>query len=336
MNRSAKHLIPVGCIQIRDNVLESGNLTGVSENKATWAKDLNLSTEAEYIFFAGCGYQQMKYVEGMIHTIKNTEKIGFGMNKAVGVNKAFKKIGVNLTNMTAKIMAPKEDPYTPVLISAISVLRKLSIGVGYMHENEPCCGSPMYYSGFVGDYADQARKNCTLFKSLGIRKLIGIVPGCTSALKNVYPKYVADFDLEVEHILKVIANRLKQSRDKPRVKSHVKVTYHDPCQLSRYLKIIEEPRSIIRSIEGVEFVEPDAEQRGNWSTCCGGGGLEATQPALSERVGVRRVEELVKTGAQIILSNCPGCEMQLRVAARKLGADVEVCNLVKFLDEALE
>ncbi len=58
--------------------------------------------------------------------------------------------------------------------------------------------------------------------------------------------------------------------------------YHDPCQLSRYLQIIEEPREIIKSIDGVELVELDPEQCGKWSTCCGGGGLEATHPELSE------------------------------------------------------
>ena len=113
------------------------------------------------------------------------------------------------------------------------------------------------------------------------------------------------------------------------------MTYHDPCQLSRYLKIIEEPRAIIRNIEGVEFVEPDAEKRGKWSSCCGGGGLEAINPELSERVGIRRVEELVETGAPIVLSNCPACEMQAQKTARRLGADIRVMDLIEFLDEAL-
>jgi Fe-S oxidoreductase len=116
----------------------------------------------------------------------------------------------------------------------------------------------------------------------------------------------------------------------------VKVTYHDPCQLSRYLQIIDEPREIINSIEGVEFVEPDQEQCGKWSTCCGGGGLEATHPELSERVGMRRVEQLLETGASVILSNCPACDMQLAKTLRKMDADVRVIDLMKFLDEALE
>lgn len=336
MNGSVRSLIPAGCSQIRDNVLARDNLTGVSESRAAWAKDLDIPTQGEYTFFAGCGYQQMKYVEGMMHALKSTSKIGLGMGKAVRISKAFNKMGGDFSNLVAKITVSREDPYTPVLTSAISILRRLGIDVAYMHDREPCCGSPLYYSGFVQHYAEHARKNYETFKSLGVKKVIGIVPGCTFALAGVYREHVTGYDLEVRHILEVIANRLGGLADKPRVKQPVTVTYHDPCQLSRYLGIIEEPRTIIRSIEGVEFVEPDAEQCGKWSSCCGGGGLEATHPALSESIAANRVEELEKTGARIILSACPACEMQLRKAANRLDADVTVASVVKFLDEALE
>jgi Fe-S oxidoreductase len=278
----------------------------------------------------------MKYIEGMMEALKKTRKIGMSIGKAVGIIKAFEKIGGDFTNIIAKITVAREDPYTPVLISTVNVLRKLGIEVAYMHDREPCCGSPLYYSGFVQQYAEHARKNYKIFKSLRIKKLISIVPACTLALGNVYPAHVTDYDLKVQHILEVIANRLNELGYKPKVKQQIKVTYHDPCQLSRYLGIIEEPRTIIKSMEDVEFLEPDAERCGKWSSCCGGGGLEATHPALSERIGIRRVEELAKTGAQIILSACPACEMQLRKAARMLGSHVKVTALVKFLDEAID
>ncbi len=336
MSRSAKDIIPVGYLQIRENVARKDNLTGVLESKALWAKDLNLPMQAEFTLFAACGYQQMKYVEGMTNTLKSAGKMGMGMGRAVGISKAFQKVGVDLTNITAKITAGKDDPYTPVLISAVHVLRKLGIDVGYMQEKEPCCGSPLYYAGFAREYIAHARKNYEVFKSFGVKRMIGLVPGCTSALKNVYPKYVEGYDLEVQHILQIIANKLKERADKPKAKERLTVTYHDPCQLSRYLGIIEEPREIITSIEGVELVEPAPEECGKWSSCCGGGGLETTHPDLAERVGVRRIDELLKTGASMILTNCPACEMQLAKAVRRLGAEVEVVDLVKFLDKALD
>jgi len=335
MSKSLKDVIPVGHTYIRDNVLEKDTLTGVSESKALWAKDLDLPKKAEYTFFAACGYQHMKYVEAMMGALKSAAKVGVGMGKVVGISKVFGKLGLDLTSITAKITASKDDPYTPVLISTVNILRKLGVEVGYLHEEEPCCGSPMYYAGFEDDYAGHARKNYEIFQSFGVRKLIGLVPACTAALKTVYPGYINGYDLEVQHLLEVVAQKLKETGIKPQYKERVKVVYHDPCQLSRYLELTDEPREIIKSIEGVELVEPDPEQCGKWSTCCGGGGLEATHPELSERIGVRRAEELLETGASVILSNCPACDLQLTRVTKKLGANVKVIDLVRLLDEAL-
>ena len=336
MSKSLRNVVPAGHIHIKENVLEKDNLTGVSESKALWAKDLDLPQKAEYTFFAACGYQHMKYVEGMMKALKNAGKMGMGMGKVVGIGKAFKKVGVDLTNITAKMTASKDDPYTPVLISSVNVLRKLGVDVGYMYEDEPCCGSPTYYAGFESDYAEHAKRNYQVFKSFGVKNLIGLVPACTSALRDVYPKYVEGYDLEVQHVLELVAKRLKETGIKPKVKEKLAVTYHDPCQLSRYLEITDEPRQIINTIEGVELIEPDLEQCGKWSTCCGGGGLEITHPELSERLGIRRAEELLKTRANVIVSNCPACELQLTNVIKKMDAKVAVIDFMRLLDEALE
>ena len=335
MSNPAKKIIPAGHLYVKENVLKKDNLTGVLESKALWAKGLNLPRVAEYLFFAGCGYQQMKYIEGMMGVLKSASKMGLSIGKVTGISKVFGKVGIDLTSITAKVTASKEDPYTPVLVSSVSVLRKLGVDLGYMYEDEPCCGSPMYYAGFESDYADHARKNYEIFKSFGIKKIIGLVPGCTSALKNVYPKYVEGYDLEVQHLIEVTAKLLKEKAIKPKAKENVKVMYHDPCQLSRYLQIIEEPREIIKSIDGVELMELDPEQCGKWSSCCGGGGLEATHHELSERIGMRRAEELVKTGAALILSNCPACDLQLTRMIKKLDPNIKVVDLIRFFDDAL-
>ena len=335
MAKAYKDVIPAGHIQVKENVQRKDNLTGLSERKELWAKDLNLSEAGEYTFFAGCGYQQMKYIEGMVGALKSAGKMGMGMGKVVGISKAFSKVGIDLTNVTAKVTASKEDPYTPVLVSSISLLRKLGIEPGYLQDKEPCCGSPMYYAGFDVDYANNAEKNYDLFRSMGVKKVIGVVPGCTSALKHGYPKYVKDYDLEVYHILEIVALKLKEKNIKPKLQEKIKVAYHDPCQLSRYMGVTEEPRQILRSIQGVELVEPDAEQIGRWSTCCGGGNLETTHPELSERMGRRRFEELTETGANVIVTNCPACEMQLNHTIHKLKANVKVMDILSLLDGAM-
>jgi heterodisulfide reductase subunit B len=331
-------IIPIGHTYIRGSVLEKGNIFGLDVDKSTWAKNLNLPRKAEYTFFAGCGYQLMRYTGGMMGAIRTAEKMGMGMGKVIGVSKAFGKVGIDLTRITAKVTAAgKEDPYTKVLTNAVSVLNKLGIDLGYLYEDEPCCGSPLYYSGFVDDYIENAQKTYELLRSLGVKKIVGVIPACTGSLKNLYPSVVDGYDIEVKHFIEVVAQRLRETKIKPKLKEKMVVTYHDPCQLSRYLNLVEEPREVMSMIGGLELREPEAMQKGEWSTCCGGGGgMEVCFPELSERMVVRRVEELLTTGAPVIATSCPACVMQLLRGINKVKAEIEVIDLAEILDAALE
>lgn len=335
MRGSSKNIIPAIHLQIRDNVLQKSSLSGVAESRSSWAQGLDLPRQAEYVFFAACGYQHMRFVEGMTGALRYAGKMGVSLGQVRGITKVLGKAGADLASMTSRMMASKEDPYSPVLVSCISVLRKLGVEVGYLQEDEPCCGSPLYYAGFEKEFSELAGRNNEIFKKNGLKKIIGLVPGCTSALRNLYPRYVRDYDIEVEHVLQVIDRRLKQVGLKPRIQEETRAVYHDPCQLSRHLEITEEPRRILNSIEGLQMLELDPERSGRWSTCCGGGGLEGSHPELAERIGQRRIEELLATGASVILTNCPACQMQLKKAARKANSKAEVADIIQFLDQAL-
>jgi len=108
-------------------------------------------------------------------------------------------------------------------------------------------------------------------------------------------------------------------------------------QLVRYLSLVEEPRRILRAIKGIELVEPDWT-KGEWATCCGGGGgFEAVFPELSQVLAVNRARELLETGAEIIATHCPGCVMQLKEGLRELKVDnVEVLDLSQVIAMAIE
>lgn len=117
----------------------------------------------------------------------------------------------------------------------------------------------------------------------------------------------------------------------------VRVTYHDPCQLVRFLNMVEEPRRILKAIEGVEMVETDWTH-GEWSTCCGGGGgFETVFPELSQVLAVNRVKELMETKPDIIVTHCPGCIMQLEEGLKELKIDgVQVLDLAQVIATAVE
>jgi len=83
-------------------------------------------------------------------------------------------------------------------------------------------------------------------------------------------------------------------------------------------------------IDGVEYVElPEAD----W--CCGSAGSQLiTHYETSTRVLDRKMENLKSTGAEIITSGCPGCQMQLMTGIQRSGLNVKVMHPIQLLDQA--
>ncbi len=142
---------------------------------------------------------------------------------------------------------------------------------------------------------------------------------CASALKE-YASFLADtperkkaytkFGSKVEEISQFLVDVLKLPpsayKPSPEVRGK-KVTWHDPCHLSRHLGITSQPRQIIKSIPTVEFVEmPNADR------CCGmAGTFSLYYYELSKKIADKKVAGIKSTGADIVVSSCPGCEVQL-------------------------
>jgi glycolate oxidase iron-sulfur subunit len=107
----------------------------------------------------------------------------------------------------------------------------------------------------------------------------------------------------------------------------VRVTYHSPCHLNRELGIKKEPREILKAIPGVELVE-----MGNPCRCCGSGGsFNLSHYDLSLKILDRKMEDIKSTGADIVVTNCSGCMLQLKDGAYQKGMKVEVLHLVEAI-----
>ena len=292
------NLIPPELVHIASNITLKNNLLGAAkETKARWARDLNLPEGGETIFFAGCGYQY--------------------------------------TKPSHQVAGKNDAPEDQILRESVKVLGNLGIKFGYLAEDEPCCSGPLYYFGLEEEFAKQAHETHKRLKSFGTKQIISIVPSCTYTLRNLIPNCVDGYDLEVKHFSEVILESI-QSRELqfPR---KIQVTYHDPCQLARYLGFIEEPRQILRAIKGIELVEAEWA-KAEWATCCGGSvGFQAVFPELSKILAVNRVKELIKTGAEIIVTHCPACITQLKYGLKELKInDLEVLDLVQVVAMAMK
>jgi glycolate oxidase iron-sulfur subunit len=116
----------------------------------------------------------------------------------------------------------------------------------------------------------------------------------------------------------------------PRGELPLRVTYHEPCHLGRGQGIREQPREMLKSIPGVEFVEMKGAD-----VCCGGAGSFCiTHPDLSGKVGAAKVESILASRADVVASGCPSCMSQLRAMLYERGLSIRVCHPIELLAES--
>jgi Fe-S oxidoreductase len=329
-------LVPPGLTYLADNIITRQNILGVSkEQGARWAQKLDLRARADTIFFAGCGYQYSAQLEVLMSLARSTDKSVIGSELPMRFARFQKKLGLNLPGIYSNALAHGGDDEVKPLEAAVKVLRKLGLQPGYLAEKEPCCGAPLHHAGLQTKFAANARNAYKTLKASGVKRVIGIVPYCTHALQKLFPLYVDGYDIDVHHFVEIVAGKI--SLFKLKYPRKVRVTYHDPCQLVRYMNLVEEPRRILKAIEGIELVETDWTH-GEYATCCGGGGgFETVFPALSEVLAVNRVTELMETRPDIIVTHCPGCIMQLKEGLKQLKiVGVEVLDLAQVVSASIE
>ncbi len=331
---SAKH-IPPGLQYLTRNVTGKGNIMGSSaRERASWAAGLSFSADYDTIFFAGCGYQYSAGLHSLMSIIRGMDKSPLGIELPARLAGSFQNFPVDPVKIAGKIAGGDHSDDSEVLVKSVKILQSAGLNIAYMAEKEPCCSGILYYSGMEDAFVARVRTAYESFKSCGVKNIIGIVPSCTYTLRNLFPKYIDSCDIEVVHILQALAERVGgMNLELP---APITVTYHDPCQLSRFLNITDEPRRILESIKGVTLVEP-SRTSGEFSTCCGGGGgFEAVFPELSEKIACNRASELAATGAEIVVTHCPGCILQIRHALKKMKMEnIKVMDIIEVVAMAM-
>jgi Fe-S oxidoreductase len=335
MSNKRPAFIPPGLAYIADNINSKDNILGLpSIDKARWASGITFSHDRSTVFFAGCGYQYSAMLEPLVKLVRSADKMSINPDLPVVLAGIPKKMGIDAARLFTTAMSRKESSDADVLRDAVTVLKAAGIEPGYLGKDEPCCGAPLYHTGLQREFNEVAHHAYKRFKSHGVKKIISLVPSCTHALRNLAAKEIAGHDIEVKHFIEVVDENLGKLDLKYPHK--VKVTYHDPCQLGRYMGLIEQPRRVLRAIGNVELVEPQWTS-GEWSTCCGGGGgFEVVFPDMSLTLATNRVSELAATGADIIVTHCPGCLMQLKSGLKALKKDkIEVLDLATLISRSL-
>lgn len=206
-------------------------------------------------------------------------------------------------------------------------------------EEEWCCGFPLINSGIKGVIGDMAKHNTEAVRSKGAKQLVLSCPSCYHTWKHEYPKYLSEkVDFEILHISQYLLRLIKEGKIKLGPLSG-KITYHDPCDLGRNSGIYEEPRDVIKSIPGIDFIDMAANRK--LANCCGGGGnLESVNQALASKIALAKADEIIETGADIVVTSCQQCnrtiDASLKKKKKETNAKVKVIDLPELVLQSIQ
>jgi glycolate oxidase iron-sulfur subunit len=138
------------------------------------------------------------------------------------------------------------------------------------------------------------------------------------------------FSAKVKHVSQFLTDVLDLKASAYRINPEIrgkKLTWHDPCHLNRHLGIKEQPRRILKSLDGAEYVEmPNADR------CCGmAGQFSMFYYELSRKIAEKKMDSVAASDADIVVTACPGCQLQLTESAARLRKPQRVMNLMDVL-----
>ena len=193
-----------------------------------------------------------------------------------------------------------------VLRRIAQLLQQAGVEFGYLYEKELYSGALVYDQGMDDVFRAHARRVAAMFKEHGVQRVITVDPHTTNMLREVYPRFVEGFDVEVESYLDVLARCMPNAQQT----LNETIVMHDSCVYARYEGMIDSPRTLLEQA-GVTVCEPELSRK---STHCCGGPIESLFPAEAHRIATARVDQLAEAG-DTVATMCPICWVNLQQAS---------------------
>jgi heterodisulfide reductase subunit D len=223
------------------------------------------------------------------------------------------------------------DPEINVVANNLAkIFEAAGLKMGILGKDERCCGSTLLRLGEKGKARVLAIDNVKLFKKTGAKRIVTACAGCYKTLYQDYPKLTGE-KLPVVHVTQLLAEMIEEGKIPLKKDAEtLRVTYHDPCHLGRHTKMYDWPRRILANLPGIELVE--MERTREKSRCCGaGGGLKTLDLDLVTKIAGKRIDDVIATGASVIVTSCPFCEQTLSEAAKAKGERVRVLDITELV-----
>ena len=201
-----------------------------------------------------------------------------------------------------------------------------------------CCGALALHAGRVEEARAFARRIIDVFERAGVERIAVNAAGCGSSMKD-YGQLLADdpawaeraraFSARVRDVTEIVAEL-----GTPRAPRHplaLRIAYHDACHLAHAQGVRQPPRDLLRSIPGVEIV-PFAEPE----ICCGSAGIyNLVEPDAARELGDRKAGHIDAVNPDVIATANPGCTLQMRAAAARLGRSRPIRHPIEILDASI-
>lgn len=200
---------------------------------------------------------------------------------------------------------------------------------------QSCCGALFAHGGGLAEAREQARKNIAAFEDEALDAIVINAAGCGSTLKEYghllhgdpeWSREGEEFSARVQDLTEFLAGQGVLDWEFSRTEK--RITYHDACHLAHPQRITKQPRDLVKAVARESFVElPESD------VCCGSAGsYNLTEPAMAERLRRRKIENIARSGADVVVTTNPGCILQIQAGIRKsAGKPVEVMHLADFL-----
>jgi Fe-S oxidoreductase len=223
----------------------------------------------------------------------------------------------------------------PLAVATAKLLDKAGVKFNLLGEDEWCCGSPMLRTGQKGPVRDEvAPHNVRAMDKRGYTAMVTACAGCFNTMKNDYPKLTGIPGYKLYHISEYLEKLIKDGKLKFTKEFKKKVAYHDPCHLGRHAKVYDAPRNVLKAIPGLQLLEIKAERED--AQCCGaGGGFKSAFNDMAENVAAERVKQFVDAGAEVIVTSCPFCQVNLNAGAKKAGLNIKTMDVVQVALQAV-
>jgi len=201
--------------------------------------------------------------------------------------------------------------------------------------NQACCGLPAVSAGAADTVGNLAEKNMALFRRHRYDAIVTACASCHSALSRVYPKMDGRPDAVKGPIKDIFAFLVEQGlietlAQLPKAHHPVRVTYHAPCHLRNFGKTTAS-RAILNALPQIELVEMESA-----GSCCGlGGSYSLYHYDTSRKIGAKKAQWIVRSGADLVATDCPGCIVQLQDSLNQAGGKQRAVHLLDLVAAAL-